>query len=58
MWTVVYMSKREDEVARLKNTLRGKSVISMVRKRGDFFELLVPSMEVSLAHKSIIDAEI
>ena len=58
MWTVVYMSKREDEVARLKNILRGKSVISMVRKRGDFFELLVPSMEVSLAHKSIIDAEI
>ena len=58
MWTVVYMSKREDEVARLKNTLRGKSVISMVRKRGDFFELLVPSMEVSLAHKSIIDEEI
>ena len=58
MWTVVYMSKNADDIARLRIALRGIAVISAVRKRDEFFELLVPSMEVSLAHKTIIDMEI
>ena len=58
MWTVVYMSKNEGEVARLKGILKKSAVISMMRKRDDFFEILVPSAEVSLAHRSIIDVEI
>ncbi len=58
MWTVVYMSKDADDIAHLRSTLRGNAVISAVRKKEDFFELLVPSCEVSLAHKTIIDTEI
>ena len=52
------MSKNADDIARLRNALREIAVISMVRKRDEFLELLVPSMEVSLAHKTIIDMEI
>ena len=52
------MSKNSDDTDRLKDVLRGISVISTVRKRDDFFELLVPSMEVPAAHKAIIDMEI
>ena len=58
MWTVVYMSKSADDIARLRNAFREIAVISAARKREDFFELLVPSCEVSLAHKTIIDMEI
>ncbi|MBR4723987.1 MAG: hypothetical protein IK072_04565 [Clostridia bacterium] len=58
MWTVVYMSKDADDIARLRTALRENSVISATRKREDFFELLVPSCEVSLAHNAIIDMEI
>lgn len=58
MWTVVYMSKDERDIASLRSDLRGNAVISSVRKREDFFELLVPSCEVSIAHKAIIDMEI
>ncbi len=57
MWTVIYMSKNADEVTRLRNNLRDNAIISMLRKRDDFFEILVPLMEVSFAHKLIIDAE-
>ena len=58
MWTVVYMSKNEDDVIGLRNSLRENGIISAVRKREDFFEILVPSREVSLAHKAIIDMEL
>lgn len=58
MWTVVYMSKDAGDIDDLRNILRGNDVISAVRKREDFFELLVPSCEISLAHKAIIDMEI
>lgn len=58
MWTVVYMSKDAGNIDDLRNILRGNDVISAVRKREDFFELLVPSCEISLAHKAIIDMEI
>lgn len=51
------MSKNAGEVARLKGILKESAIISMLRKQDDFFEILVPSAEVSLAHKSIIDAE-
>ena len=58
MWTVVYMSKNEEDVICLRNSLRENGVISAVRKREDFFEILVPSREISLAHKAIIDMEL
>lgn len=58
MWTVVYMSKNEEDVANLRNSLRENGIISTLRKREDFFEILVPSREVSLAHKAIIDMEL
>ena len=52
------MSKNEDDVTGLRNSLRENGVISTVRKREDFFEILVPSREISLAHKAIIDMEL
>ena len=58
MWTAVYMSKNMDDIERLRVMLRDSSVISMVRRNDDFFEILVPSQEVSAAHRIIIDAEI
>lgn len=58
MWTVVYMSKDAEDIENLRDVLRGNAVISSVRKKEDFFELLVPSCEVSLAHKAIIDMEL
>ena len=58
MWTVVYMSKDADNIAHLRDALRENAVISAMRKREEFFELLVPSREVSVAHKAIIDMEI
>lgn len=58
MWTVVYMSKNDEDIRALRSALREAGVISAVRKKDDFFELLVPSCEVSLAHKAIIDIEI
>lgn len=57
MWTVVYMSKNADDISRLKSELRKSAVITMVRERDGFLEILVPSCEVFLAHKTIIDME-
>ena len=58
MWTVVYMSKNADESVRLRKAFKEKAIISMLRERDGFFEILVPSMEVSLAHRTIIEMEI
>ena len=58
MWTVVYMSKDADDINALRKALKDIEVISFVRKSDDFFTLLVPSREVSLAHKTIIEMEI
>jgi hypothetical protein len=52
------MSKDAEDIENLRDVLRGNAVISSVRKKEDFFELLVPSCEVSLAHKAIIDMEL
>ena len=57
MWTVVYMSKDTEGIGNLRQALKDIKVISFVRKNGDFFALLVPSREVALAHKTIIDME-
>ena len=58
MWTVVYMSKDAEDIERLRQALKNIKVISFVKKSADYFTLLVPSREVSLAHKTIIDMEI
>lgn len=58
MWTAVYMSKDADDIFALRKALKGIRVISFVKKSDDFFTLLVPAREVSLAHKTIIDMEI
>ncbi|MBQ6907782.1 MAG: hypothetical protein IJR79_01255 [Clostridia bacterium] len=58
MWTVVYMSKDEGDILALRQALKNIKVISFVKKSDEFFTLLVPSREVSLAHKIIIDMEI
>lgn len=58
MWTVVYMSKDAENIDALREALRNIKVLSFVKKCDDFFTILVPSKEVSLAHKTIIDMEI
>lgn len=58
MWTVVYMSKDAEDIYALRQALKNIKVISFVKKSDDFFTLLVPSKEVSLAHKTIINMEI
>ena len=58
MWTAVYMSKDASDIENLRLALKEINVISFVKKSDEFFTLLVPSREVSLAHKTIIDMEI
>ncbi len=58
MWTVVYMSKDAEDIYALRQALKSIKVISFVKKSAEFFSLLVPSKEISLAHKKIIDMEI
>ena len=58
MWTIVYMAKNQGEVALLKKGLKDNNIISIVRKNDDFYEVLVPSLEVGSAHSVIIDTEI
>ncbi|MBO5060837.1 MAG: hypothetical protein J6C82_07985 [Clostridia bacterium] len=58
MWTVIYMAKDENDVSLLKKALKDNNIISMVRKDDEYFEILVPSQEVSQAHSIIIDTEI
>lgn len=58
MWTVVYMSKDAEDIDTLRQALKNIRVISFVKKSDEYFTLLVPSKEVSLAHKTIIDMEI
>jgi len=58
MWTVVYMTKNEEYVASLKEKLKDKKIMVMVRKVDDFFEMLVPQAEMQEAHAVIIDSEI
>ena len=58
MWTVVYMTKNEEDISSLKSKLRNNKIMIMVRKVDDFFEILVPSEEMPEAQNIIIDAEI
>ena len=58
MWTVVYMTKNEEYVSSLKEKLKDNKIMVMVRKVDDFFELLVPSAEMQVAHTVIIESEI
>lgn len=58
MWTVIYMAKDENYVSLLKAVLGDNKVMAMVRHVDDYFEILVPSQEVALAHNIIIDTEI
>lgn len=58
MWTIVYMAKNHGDVALLKKGLKDNDIISIVRKHDDFYEVLVPSLEVGSAHNVIIETEI
>ena len=58
MWTIVYMAKNHGDVALLKKGLKDNDIISIVRKNDDYYEVLVPSLEVAPAHSVIIDTEI
>ena len=58
MWTVVYMTKKEDELSSLKSKLQTNKIMVMVRKIDDFFEILVPSEELPEAQTIIIDTKI
>ena len=58
MWTVVYMTKKENDIDIVLNKLSIKGIISRKRKNNDFIEILVPDAELNLAHGIIIDLEI
>lgn len=58
MWTVVYMTKNEDEAINLTKKLEENGVISKIRKNDSFFEVLVPEAEMELAHSTIIATQI
>ena len=52
------MAKSHGDVALLKKGLKDNDIISIVRKHDDFYEVLVPSLEVGSAHNVIIETEI
>jgi len=58
MWTVVYMNKNDKYISSLRNKLKDKKIMVMVRKVDDFFELLVPQAEIQEAQTVIIESEI
>lgn len=58
MWTVVYMSKNEEDVKLLAQKLKDNNIMTRIKKVDDFFEMLVPAEEMSAAHSIIIDSEI
>ncbi len=58
MWTVIYMAKNEENVNILLKKLKENSIMTRVKKVDDFFEVQVPSEEMSEAHNIIIDIEI
>ena len=58
MWTVVYMAKSEEDVKLLTKKLKDSNIMTRIKKVDDFFELQVPSEEISEAHNIIIDSEI
>ena len=57
MWTVIYMAKDEENVDRLLKKLKDNNIMTRVKKVDDFFEVQVPSEEMSEAHSIIIDIE-
>ncbi len=57
MWTVVYISQNGKDIERLKQALSKEEILYMVRSGDDYFEILVPSKEIGLAHNVIIDTE-
>lgn len=58
MWTVIYMAKDEELILSLKEKLVAGKVMTMLRTRDEFFEILVPSAEVDRAHGIIIETEL
>lgn len=58
MWTVIYMTKNEEDISSLKTKLQKNKIMVMVRKVDDFFEVLVPSEEIPEAQTIIIDTKI
>lgn len=58
MWTVIYMTRDENDISLIKNKLKDSNIIVMVRQKDEYFEILVPSGEVAIAHNIIIETEI
>lgn len=58
MWTVIYMAKDEENVNLILKKLKDNNIMTRVKKVDDFFEVQVPSEEMTEAHNIIIDSEI
>lgn len=64
MWTTVYMSQKSEESERMKMILESEGIIAKNKRVSSadedscYYEILVPSKEVSQAHSLIIDAEL
>ncbi|MBQ7986528.1 MAG: hypothetical protein IJ304_04600 [Clostridia bacterium] len=58
MWTVIYMAKDEENVNLILKKLKDNNIMARVKKVDDFFEVQVPSEEMTEAHNIIIDSEI
>ena len=64
MWTTVYMSQESESSKRMKMLLESEGIIAKNKRVSSpeddncYFEILVPSKEVSAAHSLIIDAEL
>jgi len=58
MWTVVYMTKNEEEAKSIVFGLKQNSIISKIRRNDLFIEVLVPDAELNSAHKIIIESNL
>ena len=58
MWTVIYMAKDEENINLILKKLKDNNIMARVKKVDDFFEVQVPSEEMTEAHNIIIDSEI
>lgn len=64
MWTTIYISPKSEKAVKIKKLLESEGIIAKNKTVGNnennecFFEILVPSKEISEAHSIIIDSEL
>lgn len=64
MWKTIYISPKSEKAVRIKKLLESEGIIAKNKTVNNnennecFFEILVPSKEISEAHSIIIDAEL